>query len=91
LRPWGTSAVIGFEKLNVEGPAMQRSVLDALEARCPLLGGTIRDHVTHQRRAIIRFFACAEYLSNEPPDASVTDAVSVRDEAYFVVGTIADG
>ena len=87
-----TLARVGGEvQLVVEGPATQRSVLDALEARYPVLCGTIRDHVTHQRRAFVRFFACAEDLSHESPDAPLPDAVASGAEPYFVVGAIAGG
>lgn len=78
-------------QLAVEGPATQRSVLDALEARFPVLCGTIRDHVTLKRRAMLRFFACAEDLSHEPPDAPLPDAVASGAEPFFVVGAIAGG
>ena len=81
----------GELQLAVEGPATQRSVLDALEARYPVLRGTIRDHVTGQRRPLLRFFACKEDLSDEPPDATLPDAVASGAEPYFVVGAIAGG
>ncbi len=81
----------GEVKLAVEGPATQRSVLDALEARYPTLRGTIRDHVTQQRRPMLRFFACEEDLSHEPPDAPLPDAVASGAEAFWVVGAIAGG
>ena len=68
--------VDGEVQLSVEGPVTQRSVLDALEARYPVLRGTIRDHVTQQRRAFMRFFACEEDLSHEPPDAPLPNAVA---------------
>ena len=77
--------------LDVEGPVTQRSVLDALEARYPMLCGTIRDHVTRRRRAFVRFFACQEDLSNESPDAPLPDAVAKGAEPYLVVGAIAGG
>lgn len=83
--------VNGEVKLDVAGPATQRSVLDALEARYPMLRGTLRDHVTHQRRAFVRFFACAEDLSHEPPDALLPDAVASGAEPLLVVGAIAGG
>jgi sulfur-carrier protein len=78
-------------ELIVEGRATQRSVLDALEARYPMLRGTIRDHVTHQRRAFLRFFACEEDLSHEPPDAPLPDAVASGAEPFWIVGAIAGG
>jgi hypothetical protein len=77
--------------LDVEGQATQRSVLDALEARYPMLRGTIRDHVSQQRRAFVRFFACGEDLSNELPDAPLPDAVTTGAEPYLVVGAMAGG
>jgi hypothetical protein len=85
-------AQIGGEvALAVEGPATQRSLLDALEARYPMLRGTIRDHVTGQRRPMLRFFACEDDLSHEPPDAPLPDAVASGAEPFFVVGAIAGG
>ena len=85
-------ARIGGEvKLNVEGRATQRSVLDALEARYPMLRGTIRDHVSGQRRPFLRFFASEQDLSHELPDAPLPDAVASGVEPFFVVGAIAGG
>ena len=81
----------GEVKLDVEGQATQHSVLDALEARYPMLRGTIRDHVTQQRRAFVRFFACERDLSHELPDAPLPDAVASGAEALFIVGAIAGG
>jgi hypothetical protein len=87
-----TLAHVGGEvQLDVEGRATQCSVLDALEARYPMLRGTIRDHVTHQRRPFVRFFACEDDLSHEPPDAPLPDAVASGAEPFFVVGAIAGG
>ena len=83
--------VDGEVKLDVEGPVTQRSVLDALEARYPMLRGTIRDHVTQQRRAFVRFFACEEDLSHESPDAPLPDAVATGAEPFLIVGAIAGG
>jgi molybdopterin synthase sulfur carrier subunit len=83
--------VDGEVELHVEGPVTQRSVLDALEARYPVLRGTIRSHVTHERRAFVRFFACERDLSHEPPDAPLPDAVTTGDEPFLVVGAIAGG
>ena len=83
--------VHGEVKLAVEGRATQRSVLDALEACYPVLRGTIRDHVTQQRRPFLRFFACEEDLSHEPPDAPLPDAVAAGREPFLVVGAIAGG
>ena len=77
--------------LEVEGPITQRSVLDALERRYPMLRGTIRHHVTQQRRPFVRFFACEEDLSNESPDAPLPDAVASGAEPYLVVGAMAGG
>jgi molybdopterin converting factor small subunit len=83
--------VDGEVKLDVEGPVTQRSVLDALEARYPMLQGTIRDHATQKRRAFVRFFACGEDLSHEPPDAPLPDAVATGAEPFMIVGAIAGG
>ena len=77
--------------LRVEGTVTQRSVLDALEARYPMLRGTIRDHVTYKRRPFLRFFACEEDLSHESPDAPLPDAVATGTEPFLVVGAIAGG
>jgi molybdopterin synthase sulfur carrier subunit len=77
--------------LAVEGPITQRSVLDALEARYPMLRGAIRDHDTLQRRPFLRFFACEEDLSHEPPDAPLPDAVASGKEPFLVIGAIAGG
>ena len=81
--------VSGEVELEVKGPVTQRSVLDALEARYPVLQGTIRDHGTLQRRAFVRFFACQEDLSHESPDAVLPDAVASGAEPFLVVGAIA--
>jgi hypothetical protein len=83
--------VEGEVQIEVEGVATQRSVLDALEARYPMLCGTMRDHVTLKRRPFIRFFACEEDLSHEPPDAPLPDAVATGAEPFLVVGAIAGG
>ena len=83
--------VDGEVQLQVEGQATQRSVLDALEARYPMLRGTIRDHVTQHRRAFVRFFACGQDLSHELPDAPLPDAVATGAEPFLVVGAIAGG
>ena len=77
--------------LDLDGQATLRSVLDALEARYPMLRGTIRDHVTHKRRSFVRFFACEEDLSHEPPDFPLPDAVANGDEPFLVVGAMAGG
>ncbi|CAN5291608.1 MAG: MoaD/ThiS family protein [Gemmatimonadetes bacterium] len=83
--------VDGEVELQVESPATQRSVLDALEARCPVLRGTIRDHVTQRRRPFLRFFACEQDLSHELPDAPLPDAVAMGVEPFLVVGAMAGG
>ena len=83
--------VAGEVELEVSGPVTQRSVLDALEARYPMLKGTIRDHVTKERRAFIRFFACEEDLSHESPDAPLPEAVATGTEPFLVIGAIAGG
>ena len=83
--------VDGEVKLDVGGQATQRSVLEALEACYPMLRGTIRDHVTQQRRAFVRFFACEQDLSHEPPDAPLPDAVAMGVEPFLVVGAMAGG
>ena len=85
-------AKVGSEvTLEVEGAVTQRSVLDALEARYPMLCGTIRDHGTLQRRAFLRFFACQEDLSHESPDALLPEAVVSGKEPLIVIGAIAGG
>jgi hypothetical protein len=83
--------VDGEVELAVEGPVTQRSVLDALEACYPMLRGTIRDHVTQQRRALVRFFACGEDLSHELPDTPLPQAVTTGAEPFLVLGAIAGG
>jgi len=83
--------VDGEVQLVVAGPVTQRSVLDALEAKYPMLAGTIRDHTTQQRRPWLRFFACQEDLSHESPDAPLPDAVANGVEPYLIVGAIAGG
>ena len=83
--------VAGEVQFDVEGPATQRSVLDALEARYPMLRGTIRDHVTHERRPFLRFFACEEDYSLEPPDTPLPEKVATGAEPLLIVGAIAGG
>ena len=83
--------VSGEVKLEVEGEITQRSVLDALEARYPMLGGTIRDHVTKQRRPFLRFFACEQDLSHEAPDALLPEPVASGAEPFYIIGAIAGG
>ena len=85
------ASVDGEVKLDVDGQVTQRSVLDALEASYPMLRGTIRDQVSQQRRAFVRFFACEEDLSHEPPDAPLPDAVAMGAEPFLVVGAMAGG
>lgn len=77
--------------VDVGGRVTQRSVLDALEARYPVLRGTIRDHTTQQRRPLVRFFACQQDLSHEPPDTPLPEAVATGDEPFMIVGAIAGG
>jgi len=77
--------------LDVPPPATQRLVLDALEARYPMLRGTVRDHVTQKRRPMVRFFACGEDISHEPPDAPLPDAVASGAEPFYIIGAIAGG
>jgi hypothetical protein len=85
-------AHVGSEvTLAVEGPVTQRSVLDALEARYPMLRGAIRDHDTRQRRPFLRFFACEEDLSHESPDTPLPEAVASGKEPFMVIGAIAGG
>jgi len=87
-----TLAGVGSEvKLEVKGPATLRSVLDALEASYPMLKGTIRDHVTLQRRAFLRFFACEEDLSHESPDTPLPEAIATGKEPFLIIGAIAGG
>jgi sulfur-carrier protein len=83
--------VDGEVHLEIPGPVTQRSVLDALEARYPVLRGTIRDHVTQQRRPFVRFFACEHDLSHEPPDTPLPDAVAMGAEPFLVIGAMAGG
>jgi molybdopterin synthase sulfur carrier subunit len=78
-------------ELQIEGPVTQRTILDALEASYPMLRGTIRDHVTQQRRPFVRFFACQDDLSHESPDALLPDAVAMGAEPFLIVGAIAGG
>ena len=83
--------VKGEVKLQMEGQVTQRSVLDALETRFPMLRGTIRDQESHKRRAFLRFFACEQDLSHEPPDAPLPDAVAAGAEPFMVIGALAGG
>ncbi len=87
-----TLAHVGGElRLEVAGPVTQRAVLDTLEARYPMLRGTIRDHITQERRPYIRFFACKQDLSHEQPDAPLPEAVAAGTEPFMVVGAMAGG
>ena len=87
-----TLARVGGElKLDVDGRATQRSVLDALETRYPMLRGTIRDQVTQQRRPFVRFFACEQDVSHESPDAPLPDAIATGAEPLLIVGAMAGG
>jgi sulfur-carrier protein len=87
-----TLAHVGHEvEIQVDGPVTQRSVLDAVEATYPMLKGAIRDHVTKQRRAFLRFFACQEDLTHESPDAPLPDAVVSGKEPFLIIGAIAGG
>jgi molybdopterin synthase sulfur carrier subunit len=78
-------------QLDVQGRVTRQSVLDALEASYPMLRGTIRDHVTHERRAFVRFFACEQDLSLEPPDTPLPDAIGTGEEPLVIVGALAGG
>jgi molybdopterin synthase sulfur carrier subunit len=87
-----TLAGMGGEvKVELEGPVTVRSIIDALEASYPMLQGTIRDHVTGQRRAFVRFFACQQDLSHEPTDAPLPDAIVSGAEPFLIIGAIAGG
>jgi sulfur-carrier protein len=87
----GLARITGEVELDLQGLVTQRSVVDALEARYPMLRGTIRDHVTQVRRPFLRFFACGEDLSHEQPDAPLPDAVASGKEPLLIVGAIAGG
>ena len=85
-------AQVGGEvQLDVQAPPTQRSVLDALETSYPMLRGTIRDHVSKERRPFIRFFACEQDLSHDPPDTPLPEAVAIGAEPFLVVGAVAGG
>jgi sulfur-carrier protein len=87
-----TLARVGPEiALDLEGPATQRAILDALEARYPMLRGTMRDQITQERRPFLRFFACQEDLSHQPPDAPLPDEVASGREPFLIIGAIAGG
>jgi len=87
----GLAHVSGEVELDIKGPATQRSVVDALEAKYPMLRGTVRDHVTQERRPFLRFFACEEDLSHESPDAPLPEAVVAGKEPLLIIGAIAGG
>src|SRR5271163_4882611 len=87
----GLAHISGEVRLDIEGQVTQRSVLDALEARYPMLRGTIRDHITQKRRPFLRFFACQEDLSHQSPDAPLPEAVVSGAEPLLVIGAIAGG
>jgi hypothetical protein len=87
-----TLARAGAEvSLDLDGPATQRAVLDALEARYPMLRGTIRDHAAGKRRPLLRFFACEQDISHEPPDAPLPADVAAGKEPFLIIGAIAGG
>ena len=87
-----TLARVGSEvELDVDGTVTQRIIIDALENKYPMLRGTIRDHVTQKRRPLVRFFACGEDVSHEPPDTPLPDAVAIGAEPFFIMGAIAGG
>jgi len=83
--------VDGEVELRVEDPVTQRSILDVLEARYPMLRGTVRDHTTQLRRPLVRFFACGQDVSHELPDAPLPDAIAKGSEPFLVIGAIAGG
>ncbi len=85
------AGVVGEVAVEVQGPVTHRALLDALEARYPVLRGTIRDHVTQRRRPLVRFFACEEDYSHAPPDTLVPDAVARGAEPFLIVGAMAGG
>jgi hypothetical protein len=87
-----TLARVGDEvHVDLNGSATVHAVLDALEAKCPMLRGTMRDHVTQQRRPLVRFFACGEDISHEPTDSPLPDAIANGIEPFFIMGAIAGG
>jgi sulfur-carrier protein len=83
--------VSGEVELAIDGPVTQRTIIDALEERYPMLSGTIRDHTTHVRRPFLRFFACERDWSNEPPDTPLPDAVARGEEQFLIIGALAGG
>jgi len=87
-----TLARVGSEvQLELNGEVTQRTILDALETKYPMLRGTMRDHVTHARRPLLRFFVCGEDLSHEPPDAQLPEVIATGAEPFFIMGAIAGG
>ena len=85
------AGVTGDVKLEIEGPVTRHAILDALEARYPMLRGTIRDHVGGQRRPLLRFFACGEDVTHEPADAPLPELIASGAEPFFIIGAIAGG
>jgi hypothetical protein len=83
--------VDGEVTLAVEGPVTQRTILDALEQRYPMLRGTVRDHTTQKRRPLVRFFVCEEDISHDPPDGRLPDAIASGAEPFYIIGAIAGG
>lgn len=83
--------ISGEVELDVTGPVTQRSILDVLEARFPMLRGTIRDQVTHERRPYVRFYACEQDLSHDPPDDPLPEAIALGKEPFLIVGAVAGG
>ena len=87
-----TLARVGSEvQLELNGEVTQRTILDALETKYPVLRGTMRDHVTHERRPLVRFFVCGEDLSHQPPNAQLPEAIATGAEPFFIMGAIAGG
>ena len=87
-----TLARVGDEiELELNGQVTQRTILDALETKYPMLRGTMRDHVTHARRPLVRFFVCGEDVSHDPPDSPLPDAIAKGAEPFFIMGAIAGG
>ena len=78
-------------QVGVSGPVTQRSILDALEAKYPMLRGTIREHVTHKRRPLVRFFACEEDVSHDSPDVALPEKIARGEEPFYIIGAIAGG
>ena len=85
------ASIAGDVELSVDGPVTQRTVLEAVETRYPVLRGAIRDQVTHRRRALVRFYACRRDLSNDPPDTPLPPAVAAGTEPFLIVGSMAGG